>query len=55
MKRHSSLVLLACWLVLLYVISTITFAAIESVESDSEVYSSTQNSPITENQGLDTQ
>ncbi|AEV34242.1 hypothetical protein Oweho_3291 [Owenweeksia hongkongensis DSM 17368] len=46
MKRYSTLLLLACWLVLLYVVSTITFATLESVKSDSPKSLTSQNSQI---------
>lgn len=43
MKRYPTLLLLACWLVLLYVVSTITFAAFESEKSDSPKKLTSQN------------
>lgn len=53
MKRNSTLLLLACWLVLLYVVSTITFAALESVDTDSSAQGSSQTSHITDNYSSD--
>ena len=52
MKRYSTVLLLAGWLILIYVISSITFAALGKDEQDDSFPNSSQTSQVAESVNL---